>query len=70
MTRGSKKAGLGKALKTAAVLFASASVAVAAAGQAVAWKRDKESKPSLDNIIDVTSGARRSHARYGHRLES
>lgn len=56
MARGSKKTGLGKALKTAVVLFAGASVAVAAAGQAVAWKRDKESKPSLDNIIDVTSG--------------
>lgn len=55
MTRSVHRGGLGKALKTGAMLFAGASVAVATAGQIVAWKRDKHKKPSLDQIVDVTS---------------
>lgn len=55
MTRSSNKGKLGSALKIGALAFAGASIAVAAAGQIVAWKRDRRSKPTLDQIIDVTS---------------
>ena len=55
VTHGSGKPGFGKTLKTGAALFAGAAVAIAAAGQAIAWRRDKHGKPSLDSIIDGTS---------------
>lgn len=55
MTRNAHKGGWGKALKTGAAVFAGASIAVAAAGQIVAWKRDRKGKPTPDEIIDVTS---------------
>lgn len=47
--------GSGRMLKRAALAFACASVAVAVVGQAVAWRRDKNEKPSPDQIVDVTS---------------
>lgn len=43
------------ALKVGTALFAGAAVAVATAGQIIAWKRDKTGKPTLDRIVDVTS---------------
>lgn len=55
MSKRGGKGGLSKAIKVGAALFAGASVAIATAGQIVAWKRDKEGKPTLDEIIDVTS---------------
>ena len=55
MTRNAHKGGWGKALKAGAAVFAGASIAVAAAGQIVAWKRDRKGKPTPDEIIDVTS---------------
>lgn len=55
MTRNAHKGGWGKVLKTGAAVFAGASVAVAAAGQIIAWKRDRKGKPAPDEIIDVTS---------------
>lgn len=55
MTRNAHRGCWGKALKTGAAVFAGASVAVAAAGQIVAWKRDRKGKPAPDEIIDVTS---------------
>ena len=55
MTRNAHRGGWGKVLKTGAAVFAGASVAVAAAGQIVAWKRDRKGKPTPDEIIDVTS---------------
>lgn len=55
MTRNAHRGGWGKVLKTGAAVFAGASIAVAAAGQIVAWKRDRKGKPTPDEIIDVTS---------------
>ena len=55
MARNAHRGGWGKALKMGAAVFAGASVAVAAAGQIVAWKRDRKGKPTPDEIIDVTS---------------
>lgn len=55
MTRSSDKGKLGNALKIGALAFAGASIAVAAAGQIVAWKRDRKGKPSSEDIIDITS---------------
>lgn len=55
MTRNAHRGSWGKVLKTGAAVFAGASIAVAAAGQIVAWKRDRKGKPTPDEIIDVTS---------------
>lgn len=55
MKRQSKKRGRSKLLRNAMLLFAGSAVAVATAGQVIAWKRDRDSKPTPDDIIDVTS---------------
>lgn len=55
MTRNAHRGSWGKVIKTGAAVFAGASIAVAAAGQIVAWKRDRKGKPTPDEIIDVTS---------------
>lgn len=55
MTRNAHRGGWSKVFKTGAAVFAGASIAVAAAGQIVAWKRDRKGKPTPDEIIDVTS---------------
>lgn len=55
MARKAKKGGMKQAVKIGATLFGVASVAVATAGQIVAWKRDRKGKPAPDEIIDVTS---------------
>lgn len=55
MAKGHNSGKLHKVLKVGGLLFAGASVAVATAGQVVAWKRDRAGKPTPDRIIDVTS---------------
>lgn len=55
MTGTPKDGKLKRALKVGGAFFGAAAVAVATAGQIVAWKRDRKGKPALDEIIDVTS---------------
>lgn len=55
MAGNARNSGLKQAVKIGATLFGVASVAVATAGQIVAWKRDRKGKPAPDEIIDVTN---------------